>query len=105
VRAGKGFRTITKKRRHVERNFRWKDLRHTFASWLRRKGEELGTIGALLGHREGSRMTFRYAHLTEGHKHEAVRRLEGLIRTPLLPTTDPTTDPRASRANTTASIH
>ena len=105
VRAGKGFRTYTKPVREVERNFRWKELRHTFATWLRQKGEELATIGALLGHRVGSRMTLRYAHLTQGHKHAAVRRLDGLVRSPLLPTTDPRTDARASQANTTASVH
>ena len=101
VRAGKGFRTYTKPVREV----RWKELRHTFATWLRQKGEDLATIGALLGHREGSRMTLRYAHLAQGDKHAAVRRLEGLVRSPLLPTTDPRTDARASQANTTASVH
>src|SRR5437870_518529 len=34
VRAGKGVRTVGTVRRQIERNFRWKDLRHTFASWL-----------------------------------------------------------------------
>lgn len=79
VRAGKGYREVTKRRRTLQRTFRWKDLRHTFGSWLRRSGVELGTIGALLGHREDSRMTVRYAHLTKDMKHAAVARLTGLI--------------------------
>jgi len=82
VAAGRGFRTVQKIRRRIVHNFRWKDLRHTFASWLRRQGVELGTIGALLGHREGSRMTSRYAHLTADQKHAAVQRLAGLLPGP-----------------------
>lgn len=38
------------------------DLRHTFASWLRSKGEQLDTIQKLLGHAD-IRTTQRYAHL------------------------------------------
>jgi predicted ester cyclase len=43
VRAGKGVREVAKQHRRVQRTFRWKGLRHTFGSWLRRKGVELGT--------------------------------------------------------------
>lgn len=108
VRAGKGYRTVTKKHRKVERNFRWKDLRHTFGTLLRERGEELGTIGALLGHREGSRMTFRYAHLTKGRKHEAVKRLSGLLPRVEMEserTTDLGTDLEPPQANTMPTVH
>ena len=93
MRAGKDVRTVDTVRRQIERNFRWKDLRHTFASWLRRAGAELGVIGAMLGHRPGSPMTERYAHLTAGMKHEAVRRLSGIIPSCVEMPTGPTTGP------------
>jgi len=50
-------------------------LRHTFASWLALQGETLLTIKDLLGHKTLA-MTTRYAHLTPGHKTQAVLRLE-----------------------------
>jgi integrase len=44
------------------KNFRWHDLRHTFASRLRMKVVALEDIAGLLAH-EGLTMTRRYAHL------------------------------------------
>ena len=79
VRAGKGHREVTKQTRHVEHTFRWKDLRHTFASWLRQKGVGLDSVGALLGHRPNSPMTSRYAHLTAEMKRMDVERLSGIV--------------------------
>jgi site-specific recombinase XerD len=56
------------------KDFRWHDLRHTFASRLRQAGEPLETIAELLGHK-GLAMTKRYAHLSAPHLHAAVARL------------------------------
>ena len=74
VRVGSGVRTVETVRRQLVRTFRWKDLRHTFASRLRMSGVELGTIRDLLGHTT-TRMTERYAHITPGHLHDAVQRI------------------------------
>lgn len=54
VRAGRGTRTVTTKHRRVERRFRWKDIRHTFATRLRMAGVELATIRDLLGRTTGA---------------------------------------------------
>src|SRR3989442_5393415 len=105
VRAGRGRRTIEKVKRQVERSFRWKDLRHTFASWLRRKGADLDVIAELLGHRPNSPMTARYAHLTADIKHAAVRRLTGLVPALADTTTDHPTDRAPHPDNPTTTIH
>jgi len=56
----KGFRTAMKK--SYIGNFRFHDLRHTFASQLVMKGVDLRTVQELLGHKS-IEMTVRYAHL------------------------------------------
>jgi integrase len=56
------------------KGFRWKDLRHTFASRLRMNGVDLATIRDLLGHTT-TRMTERYAHVAPSHLHAAVQTL------------------------------
>ncbi len=58
--------------------FTWHDLRHTFATRLRRLGVPLEDIGALLGHSirsSGFGITARYAHVHMPNLHEAVAKL------------------------------
>ena len=56
------------------KDFRWHDLRHTFASRLRQSGTPLGNIAELLGHKTLA-MSRRYAHLSIANLHEAVSRI------------------------------
>jgi integrase len=52
-------------------NFRWHDMRHTFASWLVQDGVPLERVSKLLGHKSLA-MTMRYAHLAPSQLHEDV---------------------------------
>lgn len=54
--------------------FRFHDLRHSAASFLAAGGASLLEIGAVLGHKS-AQTTKRYSHLTEGHIHEVVRKM------------------------------
>src|SRR5215472_2264905 len=55
-------------------NFRWHDLRHTFASRLVMAGVPLRAVQVLMGHKR-IETTLRYAHLGETELHKAVERL------------------------------
>jgi len=56
-------------------DFRFHDLRHTFASRLVLAGVDIRTVQELLGHKD-IRMTVRYSHLSDMHLKEAVKKLE-----------------------------
>lgn len=63
-------------------DFRFHDLRHTAASWLRMSGADIHTVAQLLGHRD-LRMATRYQHLSPSFLAEAVGKLDtvfGLVR-------------------------
>src|SRR4030095_4327792 len=55
-------------------NFRFNDLRHTFASHLVMEGTDLVTVKDLMGH-TNINMTVRYSHLVQEHKAQAVARV------------------------------
>jgi integrase len=55
-------------------NFRFHDLRHTFASYLAMQGASLLDIATVLGHKT-LQMVQRYAHLSEAHTAGVVARM------------------------------
>ena len=65
-------------------DFRFHDLRHTAASWLRMSGADIHTVAQLLGHKD-LRMASRYQHLSPSFLAEAVSKLDavfGAVRYP-----------------------
>jgi len=59
-------------------NFRWHDLRHSFASELAMSGATLAEIAEAMGHKTLS-MVKRYSHLTEGHISKVVERMTARV--------------------------
>jgi integrase len=78
-------------------DFKWHDLRHTFASWLVQDGVPLDRVSKLLGHKSLN-MTMRYAHLAPNQLHEDVALL-AQNSTTVAPERKPTTVLSASFVN------
>jgi integrase len=56
-------------------DFRFHDLRHTAASWMRMSGADIHTVAQLLGHKD-LRMAARYQHLSPAFLSEVVGKLD-----------------------------
>jgi integrase len=87
-------------RRAKLNDFRFHDLRHTYASHFMMRGGNLIELRDLLGHAD-IKMTTRYAHLSPAHLRTTVNRMAGL--TPIIRPVDNVVDnpaPRASVLNT-----
>jgi integrase len=61
-------------------DFRFHDLRHTFASHLVMNGVDVKTVQELLGHASLT-MTMKYAHLAPDHRARAIKTLDSAYQT------------------------
>jgi len=77
----RAFKTACK-RAGIE-DFRFHDLRHTFASQLVMAGVDLYTVQRLMRHKSFA-MTQRYAHLSPEYQKKAINTLNGLFKKPLI---------------------
>lgn len=64
-------------------DFRFHDLRHTFASHFVMRGGSLKDLQEILGHKTMT-MTLRYSHLSQDHKMKAINLLNGLTSPEIL---------------------
>ena len=78
----KGFKAAL--RRAGISDFRFHDLRHTFASRLVMAGVDIRTVQELLGHKS-LRMTMKYSHLSDKHLRDAVDKLTQEIAAKKMP--------------------
>jgi len=72
----KAFSTALKK--SCIEDFRFHDLRHTFASWLVMSGVDLYTVQRLLGH-TNIRTTMRYAHLAPNFLEQEIGKIDEIL--------------------------
>ncbi|WP_133131402.1 tyrosine-type recombinase/integrase [Legionella yabuuchiae] len=63
------------------KNFRWHDLRHTWASWHVQNGTSLPELQQLGGW-SSFEMVLRYAHLSSDHLKQAANRIQSIYRQP-----------------------
>ncbi|MDF1931681.1 tyrosine-type recombinase/integrase [Legionella pneumophila] len=63
------------------KDFRWHDLRHTWASWHVQNGTSLHELQQLGGWSEYDTV-LRYAHLSSDHLQQAAERLSARLRHP-----------------------
>ena len=61
------------------KDFKFHDLRHTFASYLVMGGVDLFTVKELLCHKD-IKMTMRYSHLAPEHKMSAVNKIGQIVK-------------------------